>query len=1120
LLAVIPKNISCLHEWLLPTAIHITLLPHTHFLRYSCDSESNGSIAVDQESQESVNALNDEFLGEVRFGRLVTSVPRAAAAGLALAPGLFFLLAGRSVGLIGVNSTSAVIIVSLVLGLTLLNIFELLGGSSARGGTSSLVYESLGSFSGYLSGFTLMGGYVALSVAMMQVSANLLHALFPLVLLSPVSWGFGILIFLCLIQIFRTLPKRGWTLPTVVALIGALGVLLIAAVPSLDRTFYRNPPAMGSGELMQTAVLLMAIFATLEAVMVSRRLIQDPEKRLPSSLLWTLFISAVVLGIGQIVMAGMSVFYSPGGSPAVLDALISGTSLAPWFIQAAIILGLLFATNASFMTGARELHMLTRWGAFPKSFLSVRAPFRLPPLIFAALGTLSVPFLIWTPTDRLVDIAVVLMLVPVLFINIAAMWSKRMEPDRRRPFLVPFYPLVPLVALSLGIALLFASPRFGTLGGMGWIIIGVLFYQVYARNHLIEALEGVRVFGPRPEDEKKDGNYRILVPLTAGVERRAVLELATGLANQMGGELIALQVVVIPDPLAVEQGQRLAKERNTLFKWSTRFAANLGIPVHPITRLARSVHEGILQTAVEEDCDLIFLSWSLGETPRSARLGRVLDPVIRSASCDVVLLAFQPDLLHQDQDRQTPKESQGQGKSLPIDRILVTTAGGPHAPLASRLALHLAREYNATTSGVYIVDPDASPEAIVEGNMRIEKTLQAMRQQAKDLPGATSQHPTEEQLTFESSVVKAESVLEGIVQAGSESDLVLIGASEESLIDQVLFGTLPEDVARASPTPVLMVKRYRGLRRFWLERLWGAIYGIFPTLTSAERIDVYRRVRRNARPDVDFFVMIGLSAIIASYGLLQDSSAVIIGGMLVAPLFTPIQAISLAIVRGDIHLLRLAIESALKGIVLAIGVAILITAISPLRSIGQEISSRVSPNLFDLAVALASGAAGAYAVARKDVAASLPGVAIAAALVPPLGVVGIGLAIPDAQIAGGGALLFLTNLVAIVLAGAVILLLIGFRPADRDEREARLRVGLLASLGLLVLITVPLALVFSRTVQDSRIRQALNQVIHQQIDTDDEIQLLDFDQMSKAIDQSVDLTLISIPIQQVQSSDP
>jgi len=103
------------------------------------------------------------------------------------------------------------------------------------------------------------------------------------------------------------------------------------------------------------------------------------------------------------------------------------------------------------------------------------------------------------------------------------------------------------------------------------------------------------------------------------------------------------------------------------------------------------------------------------------------------------------------------------------------------------------------------------------------------------------------------------------------------------------------------------------LPHFWLRRVWDGFFRSLPKLTRREQAKVYRGVYQGAQPDTDYFVMMGLAAMIATYGLLQGSTAVIIGAMLVAPLFTPILAISLAIVRGDIRLLKIAVESALKG---------------------------------------------------------------------------------------------------------------------------------------------------------------------------------------------------------------
>jgi uncharacterized hydrophobic protein (TIGR00271 family) len=590
------------------------------------------------------------------------------------------------------------------------------------------------------------------------------------------------------------------------------------------------------------------------------------------------------------------------------------------------------------------------------------------------------------------------------------------------------------------------------------------------------------------------------------VERRFVLGLANALARQTNGDVVPLQVIPTADPLAIQEGRRIAEERNTLFKWSTRESSRNSVPTYPITRLASNVAQGINDTAVEENCSLILMSWPM-ETPKEGtRTGRILDPVVHSAPCDVAVIAYHPERLSSLQVEEEQVDGDIESPPFQIKRILIPTAGGPHAPLAMRLALLLAREFDATTQTVYVTRPDATESEVEDGKKRIENTIEALREQFSSLPQVDDTSADIGQFPIESHVVRAHTVVDGIVQAGSESDLVIMGASEESLIDQVLFGALPEKTARACPTPVVITKSFRGLPRFWLRRVWDSFFRSLPKLTRREQAKVYRGVYQGAQPDTDYFVMMGLAAMIATYGLLQGSTAVIIGAMLVAPLFTPILAISLAVVRGDIRLLKVAFESALKGIALAIGLSALLTVLSPLRSVTHEITARINPNLFDLAVALVSGAAGAYAVAREDVSTSLPGVAIAAALVPPLGVIGIGIAMWDVNIAGGASLLFITNLIAIAFAGAITLLLLGFRPTPGAEQKARLRFGLTTSLVMLIAIMIPLAIVFINTARESQTYQVVETTLQNYVETNPSLRLVHFDVSEGDDDVNVDVT--------------
>lgn len=1046
-----------------------------------------------------MNPETEDFLGELRLGKRLITIGHVAARGLVLILGLIFLVPGRAQDLVGYISAGAALVTFLILGMTVLNVVEMLEGSRELGGSYPMIHETLGGMGGFFAGWSLLAGSIALTAAFIQAATGSLILLFDGLNEATDYLAPGIFILLVLIQLFRLPPRREVLWPIVRILYLMLGVVILSILLPGDLKFNFTASTFVPGNFMRAAGWISISYAAIEAVLASRRQIRDPAHALPRGLLTTLLIGGFAFIAIEFINSGILPTVSLEGEAGFTNSFGTNGLLPSWVTYSIAAISLLLAANTSIMLGARQVHALSRHGALPDFLRTLRPPFRVQPFIFGLIFIVTGPLILFAPTEWLMNIAAVLFIVSMLLLNLAAIQSRLSEPERRRSFTVPFFPLIPVAAFAVGVVTLLATPFTGILSGGIWLLIGLGIYIVYSRTHLMEAQEGVLVFGRESDREKREGAYRILVPISAGVERHLLLDIATALARQADGEVIPLQVIPIADPLAIAEGQRIARERNTLFQWSTREAVRSGVPTFPITRLARSVQEGILDTADEEECDLILLPWTIRSDRQDGRMGRVLDPVVRRAPCDVAVFAIHADRMSAVEEsflamEKTADDAEVGAKRrsmLQIKRILVTTAGGPHAPLATRLALLLARDYGATTEAVYVADPDASQEELAEGSVWIQRTIDSMHEQMKDLTELYGELELMEAIPIESRVVTAESVVDGIAQAGAECDLVFLGASEESLIDQVLFGIIPEQVAKVCPSPVIMVKRFRGLSRFWLQRVWNTLFETLPTLSRVEQVSIYKQVQSGARPDVDFFVMIGLSAIIATYGLLQDSSAVIIGAMLVAPLFTPILALSLGIVRGDIRLLRLAVESTLKGVALAIGLAIFLTAISPLRTVTHEIAARTHPNLFDLAVALASGAAGAYAVARKDVATALPGVAIAAALVPPLGVVGIGLAIGDPSIAGGGGLLFITNLIAITLVSSITLLLLGFRPTARAERE-RLRFGLVASLVLLTIIAIPMAVVFVDSVQESRVRHMIDEVLTQQLGNKSDIELGDF----------------------------
>jgi len=223
-----------------------------------------------------------------------------------------------------------------------------------------------------------------------------------------------------------------------------------------------------------------------------------------------------------------------------------------------------------------------------------------------------------------------------------------------------------------------------------------------------------------------------------------------------------------------------------------------------------------------------------------------------------------------------------------------------------------------------------------------------------------------------------------------------------------------------------------------------------------------RANERNTR----FWILLVLSSIIAAAGVAADSTATVIGAMIVAPLLLPIQATMLATVLGDQRNLVRSVGLVLAGAAVAIGIGVLLGLIVPVNVVAEtnsQVAARVTPGLIDLLAALATGAVGSIALVRRDISDTLPGVAIAISLVPPLSVVGLTLEAGAFGQALGALLLFVTNVAAILATGVVVMGLYGVngllaKPATPQERRARRRRGMLVTATMGLVILVPLTI--------------------------------------------------------------
>lgn len=332
---------------------------------------------------------------------------------------------------------------------------------------------------------------------------------------------------------------------------------------------------------------------------------------------------------------------------------------------------------------------------------------------------------------------------------------------------------------------------------------------------------------------------------------------------------------------------------------------------------------------------------------------------------------------------------------------------------------------------------------------------------------------------FERRVIVSDSLVEAVRQLHDENfNLIATGTSRLKVMRQYLASGAGSQERDLIPSLAVIRPAVSLSLRLW-GRVDRLIRSVVPQLTREERVDLVSRIESSSQWDFDFVFLVSLATLIACLGLAEDSGAVIVGAMLVAPLMTPIAGVGLGVAHGNAFLTKVALRTALRGFATAMLIGVLFGLsvqmvswtgwLEPLQVLEQgmpkyprEMENRTHPQFYDLLIALASGVAAAYAMGRPNLFAALPGVAIAAALVPPVATSGIALSHGDMLKGGGALLLFVTNMVTIILGAALVFRAVGVHTQKEGQPVARWpRYSLLLLVVLSILVTLLIELVRS-----------------------------------------------------------
>jgi len=313
--------------------------------------------------------------------------------------------------------------------------------------------------------------------------------------------------------------------------------------------------------------------------------------------------------------------------------------------------------------------------------------------------------------------------------------------------------------------------------------LGLFLYFVYFEK--VTAADVPQVLEVHQAKGTNPFSYRILVPLHNPDHVIPLMKLAIPIAKAHKGEIIVLGVIDVPINLPPHEGMRYVHHKTPLLRKAVEYGNHHGLETRSAIRIAHQVWDGILHAAEAEKVSLILMGWKGYTTTRDRIMGEVTDKVVRLAPCDLITVKLMGD--------------------RPIRRILITTAGGPHATLAAEYVgiYHDADGYDVTCC--YVVEPNAGEDDREKARRWIHKSI----------------HLTNLEGKADIRLLEGKRVATTLIRAAADYDMIALGASNEGVFSNVLFGEIPEKVARYSHTPVMIVQRYEGPVKSLIKRVMG-----------------------------------------------------------------------------------------------------------------------------------------------------------------------------------------------------------------------------------------------------------------------------------------------------------
>ena len=581
----------------------------------------------------------------------------------------------------------------------------------------------------------------------------------------------------------------------VLAVFIAYGLRAVGSSPTESLEHFNPFFPQGMGGVIVAMGLTFIAFEGYDLIATVAEEIKEPEKNIPKATFISLAVTVVIYLL--ILFVSLAAVRPPDGRPSWRflgdygeTAIVrAAEGFMPAFGVAIIVFGGLLSTmsalNATILASSRVAFSMGRDRWLPTAVATIHPERRTPHVAIFVTGGILLVMALTLPIEAVGSAASLIFLLTFAMVNLALIVLRRKAPELDRRYHVPFYPVVPILGIVLNIFLAIYQFTFQPLAWyvtLGWIAVGLVLYYGYFEKQAAAVRPQIL---ERPLPARLPAGNAVVVPLHNPDHVDLLLDFARPVAAARREKVLAYSVVEVPRQLPIHEGLRFAHHREGLLDTARKHAARHHYPIATDLVVAHQAHDGILAGAKRYNADLLVMGWKGYTDTRDRMFGEVADQVIRHAPCDLALLKV--------------------ASKTPPKRCLFPTAGGAHAQLAAEMLNALAPSLGLTVTACYVVSPDALPEERQLADRWIQKTVERL----------------DPALDVETKLIEARSIAGGIAMESRDYDLVVLGAAREPYLQQVIFGEIPEKVARFSPASVLVVKRFEGHVRSLLKRALG-----------------------------------------------------------------------------------------------------------------------------------------------------------------------------------------------------------------------------------------------------------------------------------------------------------